>query len=67
MFAEQHSFLFYRVLQDKSEQELAVVTVTAAKAKAGIVSQFIDFRTDAGETFATLTFPSWVKVRKVGK
>lgn len=66
MFAEQHSYLFYRVLEDKKEQELAVVTLTAAKVKAVIPSQFIDFRTDAGETFATVTFPSWVKVRKIG-
>lgn len=60
------TYQFYRVLEDKSEQELAILTMTAPSVKVVIVSQYIDLRTPDGETFSTVTFPSWVRVRKIG-
>lgn len=60
------AYEFYKVLEDKTEQRVAVITLNAAEVKPVLVSQYIDLRQPGGETFATLTFPSWVKVRKLG-
>lgn len=65
MSVQREAYIFYREFEDKTEQELGVFTVTAAKVKAVFVSQFIDLRDAKGDTFATITFPSWVKVRKM--
>lgn len=65
MSKHRRGFQFYRVLEDKTEVELAVVSVSADNLKVAIPSQFIDLRDGEGNTFVSLTFPSWVKVRNL--
>lgn len=67
MTNEQRCFRFIREREDKSNETLAVVTINAPKVKAVETSQYIDLRDEKGETFATITFPSWVKVSKIGE
>jgi len=66
MMPTSETWIFYRGTLGKDEQELAIMTLTAHAIKAPPISQYIELRNDKGEVFATVTFPSTVKVRKVG-
>jgi len=64
---ESKTFMLYKGDGSAEEDQLGVVTVTANKLKLGIVSQFMDLRDGKDKCFGTLTWPSWVRIREVGK
>lgn len=63
---KSETWMFYRGNGKKDEDNLAAICITAEKIKAVPLSQFIDLRDAKDETFATITFPSTVKIRRVG-
>lgn len=48
------------------EHELAAVHLSAAGIKVVPISQYLELRDKDGAVFATLTWPSTTKIRKVG-
>ena len=64
---ESHTFMLYKGDGKKDEDNLAVVTVTTESIRLVALSQFMDLRHDKDVTFATLTWPSSVRIREVGK
>lgn len=60
------TWMFYRGDGKKEEDLLGALTLSAEKIQVVPISQYIDLRNQKGETFATVTWPSTVKIRKVG-
>lgn len=65
MMPNVETWMFYRGDGKKVEDELACVTVSAHHVKVVPISQYIELRDKDGNNFATVTWPSTVKVRKV--
>lgn len=66
MMPKVETWIFYRGDVKTLTQELAAVTVTAHHVKVVPISQYIELRDKDGVNFATITWPSTVKVRKSG-
>lgn len=64
---ESKTFMLYRGDGKKDSDNVGVFTVTAEKLKVATVSQFLDLRDAEGNCVGTLTWPSTVKIREVGK
>ena len=60
------TWMFYRGDGTAKEDNLACLTLSAHAIKVVPISQFIELRHEKDEVFATVTWPSTVKVRKVG-
>lgn len=65
MMPNVETWMFYRGDGKKVEDELACVTVSAHHVKVVPISQYIELRDKNGVNFATITWPSTVKARKV--
>lgn len=66
MLPNVETWMFYRGEKETAETQLAAVTVSAHRIKVVPISQYIELRDKNGVNFLTLTWPSDVKVRKVG-
>lgn len=66
MLPNVETWMFYRGEGKKVEDDLAAVTVSGHHIKVVPISQYIELRDKNGVHFATITWPSTVKIRKVG-
>lgn len=66
MLPKVETWMFYRGDGKKAEDDIAAISVSARDLKAVPVSQYIELRDKDDNNVVTITWPSTVKVRKVG-
>lgn len=60
------SWMLYRGDEKDETGALATVSISAKDIKVVPVSQYIELRDKDGVCFATITWPSTTKIRKIG-